>query len=129
MRYLTAEEILVLHALVVDETGGSHGVREVDLLRSIAHKPSSRFGGRDLYKDTFTKAAVLLEAIVNYHVFVDGNKRTSFIAAARFLHLNGYQFAASNREAEKMILAVATKNVDVSELSAWLKKHAKKIRA
>ena len=121
MRYLTAEEILVLHALVVDATGGSHGVRDIALLASIAHKPSTRFGGNDLYPDLFHKAAILLEAIANYHVFIDGNKRTSFIAAARFLHVNGYDIQANNEDVEKIVLAVATKKMNVEDVAKWLK--------
>ena len=126
MRYLSAQEILVLHALVVDETGGSHGVRDVALLESIAHKPQARFGGRELYKGVFLKAAVLLEAVTNYHVFVDGNKRTGLIAAGRFLSLNKYELVASNKELETIVLAVANKKMDSKEVAAWLKKRTKK---
>src|SRR3990167_1879714 len=97
MRYLLAQELLVLHALVVDETGGSHGVRDVGLLQSIVQKPQTRFDGKDLYRGIFVKAAVLLEAVINYHVFVDGNKRTGLISAARFLDINGYTLAATNK--------------------------------
>lgn len=128
MRYLTAEEILILHAFVVDETGGSHGVRDVHLLQSIVHKPQSQFGGKDLYAGIFKKAAVLAEAVVNYHVFVDGNKRTSFVTAARFMHLNGYEISATNTGVEETILGVATKTIDIDSLTTWLKKNSKKIR-
>jgi death-on-curing protein len=109
MRYLTAEEILILHARVVDATGGSHGVRDVELIKSIVHKPQATFGGEELYKGAFTKASVLLETLVNYHVFIDGNKRTGFIAAARFLFVNGYKLMASNAEAEEFVVGIATK--------------------
>lgn len=125
MRYLTAQEILVLHALVVDETGGSHGVRDVPLLQSIAHKPQTRFGGKELYRGVCMKAAVLLEAVINYHIFVDGNKRTGLIVAARFLALNGYELAASNKQLESLALAVATKQMDGKAIAAWLKKYSK----
>jgi death-on-curing protein len=127
MRYLTAEEVLVLHALVIDEYGGSHGVREVALLQSIVHKPQAMFGGKDLYATLFDKAAAFCEVIVNFHVFVDGNKRTALIATARFLHVNGHELTATNTQAEKIILSVATKSVDVAALAAWLKKHSKRI--
>lgn len=127
MQYLSAEEILVLHALVVDETSGSHGVRDPHLLRSIAHKPQTIFGGKQLYKDMFTKAAVLTEAIVNYHVFVDGNKRTALAATARFLFINGYVLSVRNAEAEEKILAIATKDLDIAQLAAWLKKNTQKL--
>jgi|SRR3989344_577509 len=127
MRYLTAEEILILHACIVDETGGSHGVRDVVLLASIAHKPQTTFGGKDMYPGIFKKAAVLFEAIANYHVFIDGNKRTALIMSARFLHMNGHEFVATNAEAERITLAVAKKELSIAELAALLKKHSKKV--
>lgn len=126
MRYLSAQEILILHALVVDETGGRHGVRDIALLGSIAHKPQTKFGGKELYKGVFVKAAVLLEAVISYHVFLDGNKRTGLIAAGRFLSVNRYELAASNTEIETLALAVATKKIEIKDIAAWLKKHAKK---
>jgi death-on-curing protein len=128
MRYLTAEEVLVLHALVIDEFGGSHGVRDIALLGSIIHKPQSRFGGRDLYQTLWDKAATLCEAIVNYHVFVDGNKRTALIATARFLVLNGHELTATNKQIERVILSVATNKVDTTGLAVWLKKHTRPLK-
>lgn len=128
MRYLSAQQILILHALVVDETGGSHGVRDISLLESIVVKPASRFGGKELYKGIFVKAAVLLEAIVNYHVFVNGNKRTGFVAAARFLAINGYIFTASNKGIEKTVVMIATKKISQTKLASWLKRNSKQAR-
>lgn len=126
MRYLSAQQILVLHALVIDETGGSHGVRDIALLESIAHKPRTKFGGKELYKGIFLKAAMLLEAIVNYHVFVDGNKRTGLITAGRFLSINSYELHASNKDMQSLALAVATKKMDSKDIAVWFKWHGKK---
>lgn len=128
MRYLSAEDVLILHALVIDEYGGSHGVRDTGLLQSIVHKPQATFSGKDLYQDVWAKAAILTEGIVNYHVFVDGNKRTALIVLGRFLALNGYELTATNTDAEKVIVHCATKVLDVPALTQWIKKHAKKIK-
>lgn len=127
VKYLTAENILVLHALVIDETGGSHGIRDTGLLKSVAHKPRTRFEGRDLYPGVFTKTAVLLESIANYHVFLDGNKRTAYVAAARFLAINGYEVTATDKEVESVVLLVVRKEVKVKGLAAWLEEHSGKI--
>jgi death on curing protein len=127
MKYLSSKEILILHARIIDATGGSHGVRDIGLLESITHKPQARFGGKDLYKNVFTKGAILLEAIVNYHVFIDGNKRTALVATARFLFINGYDLAASNIEAEVVVLKVATKKMDTPNLENWLRQNTQKI--
>ena len=123
-----AQELLVLHALVIEETGGSDGVRDVALLASAAAKPQTSFGGKELYQGVFLKAAVLLEAVVNYHAFVDGNKRTGFVAATRFLFLNGHTFSGSNKDVEKTVLLIATKKMQVGDIAAWLKKNSKRNR-
>ena len=127
-QYLSAETILVLHSEIVDATGGSHGVREAGLLAAIADKPRAAFGGTDLYPDVFTKAAVYLESVVNYHVFIDGNKRTGITVCARFLFENNHELTATNREIEEFVLSVATDKKDLAIIAAWLKKHARKIR-
>ncbi len=119
---------MVLHSIVVDETSGSHGVRDLELLKSIVHKPQSRFGGKDLYDGIFKKAAVILESIANYHVFVDGNKRTSFACAARFLYINGYEIIATNKDVEDTVVKVATKEIDIDMLEKWLKKNSCKLK-
>lgn len=126
MKYLSAETILVLHSDVIDASGGSHGVRDPHLLASIAEKPRAAFGGKDLYTGVFTKAAVYFEAIVNYHVFIDGNKRTGITTCGRFLYLNGYDLAATNRAVELFTLRVAKEKPSIGEIAQWLKKHSKK---
>lgn len=123
-RYLTAEEILAIHSLVIEATGGSHGLRDVGLLASIAARPQAGFSGKDLHQDVFTKAAVFAEAITNHHVFVDGNKRTAFVATARFLSINGYHITANNAEVEETMLAVAEKSMNEKALATWLKKNS-----
>jgi len=128
MQYLSAETILVLHSEVIDATSGLHGVRDVGLLAAIVDKPKASFGGNDLYQGVFIKAAVYLESIVNYHVFIDGNKRTGITACARFLYKNGYNLSATNKEVEKFVLSVAAEKIEIPAIVAWLKKHTKKKR-
>jgi len=128
MQYLTGEEILVIHARLVDATGGSHGAREHNLFASIIEKPKMAFGGKELYPTVFDKAAIYFESIARFHVFIDGNKRTSITAAARFLFLNKYEIKAINKEIEEYVLEVAVGNHTLEQIAAWLKKHSKKIK-
>lgn len=126
MKYLTAEEVLVIHSEIIDETGGAHGVRDTGLLMSVIEKPKAGFGGQELYAGVFKKASVYLESIIQYHVFIDGNKRTGAVAVARFLYTNEYELTASNKELENFILKVAVEKLDLESISAWLKKYSKK---
>ena len=126
MKYLTAEEILVIHSEIIDKTGGLHGTRDAGLLMSIVEKPKSKFSGKELYKGIFKKAAAYLESLVQYHVFTDGNKRTGAVSAARFLFINGYEITATNEELEKFVLKIAVEKLDLDIIAAWFKKHSKK---
>lgn len=126
-RYLSVPELLIIHALVIDETSGSHGVRDTGLLESITLRPQSQYGGQEMYVGIFSKAAVLAEAIVNYHVFVDGNKRTGFMAMARFLHMNGYTLETEQTEVEQTMVAIARKEIPIDKLSSWIEKNSVKL--
>src|SRR3989344_4995389 len=102
MEYLSTADILAIHDRVIEETGGMLGVREENLLQSIAHRPKTTFGGTEQFPNVFTKAAIYLESIATYHVFLDGNKRTALSAAAVFLRLNGYEMVFPIATAEKL---------------------------
>ena len=126
MKYLTGEEVLVLHHEIIEETGGLHGVRDTGLFQSILAKPRMTFGGKELYLGTFMKAAVYCASFAQYHVFSDGNKRTAFAAAVRFLYLNHYEVVVPNNVVEDFIIEVATKKHDDAAIAAWFKKYSKK---
>ena len=126
MRYLTAEQVLFIHARLIAETGGEHGVRDLGLLQSAVSRPQASFEGQDLYPDLYHKAAALLESLVNNHPFVDGNKRTGFTSAAMFLKINGFSLIASNQEVESFVLSIASGEGSVETITDWLKTHSKK---
>lgn len=123
MHYLSPAEISAINEEVTALTGGSSSVRETGLLESLSVKPQATFGGEDLYPDIFSKAAVLYEGIVNYHVFIDGNKRTGLAAMAAFLHANGYDLTAGNDELVEFTLRIATTNLDPADIALWIKSH------
>lgn len=127
MKYLTPQDILVIHARIIDETGGSHGIRDTGLLVSLVERPKAAFGGKEMYPGIFEKAAVYLESLVSYYVFVDGNKRAGIAAAARFLFLNGYTLQANNKQVETFVLKIAEEKLEIRAIAAWFKKHAKKL--
>ena len=64
-RYLTVPQILFLHARLIDETGGSHGLCEMGLLEAAAARPQATFGGEELYPNLFNKAAALINVPPN----------------------------------------------------------------
>lgn len=128
MRYLTAQQVLFLHARLIAETGGSHGVRDTGLLASAVARPQATFEGKDLYPDLFSKAAALMQSLIRNHPFVDGNKRTGIAAAGLFLKRNGWQLTAGNAELESFTLHVADAQPDVAQIATWLEEHSRRER-
>lgn len=124
MKYLLPEQILFIHSRLIDETGGSHGVRDLGLLQSAAARPKATFGGKELYHDIFQQAAAMMESLVKNHPFIDGNKRTAIISAAVFLQRNGYFLETTQEELERIAIKTATSEISVNELAKWFKKYS-----
>ena len=127
MHYLTPEQVLFIHARLIAETGGEHGVRDLGLLQSAVSRPQAIFDGNELYPDTYHKAAALLESLVNNHPFVDGNKRTGITSAVMFLQGNNYSLTASNQELETFVLSIASGEHTVDSIVEWLRLHSKQL--
>jgi death-on-curing protein len=124
-RYLTAEEILVIHAKIIDEIGGLHGVRDLHRIGSMIDRPQQTFGEKELYPSVFEKTAVIFEIGAMHHPFIDGNKRTALATSARFLFINGYDLNASNKELESFVLDAIEKRYDIKMIADWFEKHTK----
>ena len=82
---ISAIEILAIHDRLIEQTGGSYGVRDEAGLLSALGRPFQTFGGEDLYPTVFGKAGALLHSICINHPFIDGNKRTALMAASYLL--------------------------------------------
>lgn len=126
MKYLTAEQVLFIHSRLIDETGGSHGIRDLGLLQSAVARPMATFGGEDLYPDIFQKAAALMESLIKNHPFIDGNKRTAISSAGLFLRINGYNLETSQKELEDFTLNMATGKAAVADAAKWFKQYTQK---
>jgi death-on-curing protein len=124
MNYLTPEQVLFLHARLIEETGGSHGLHDLGLLEPAAARPQAAYGGQDLVPDLCSKAAALMDSLVHNHPFVDGNKRTGITAAALFLVRNGYRLTTTNLELEAFTRRVAEARPDIAEIADWLQAHS-----
>lgn len=126
MNYLTAEQVLFIHARLIAETGGEGGVLDLGLLLSAVARPQATFDKQELYPDLFSNAAALLESLIGNHAFVDGNQRTAITSAGLFLHINGYNLKASNQELESFTLQCAQHRIQLGQLVFWLKEHSVK---
>jgi death on curing protein len=126
VKYLTAEQVLFIHARLIAETGGSHGIRDLGLLQSAIARPQATFDKQDLYSDVFFKAGALMKSLLQNHPFVDGNKRTAITSAAIFLRMNGYRLMASNTELEQFTFSALLEHLPVVTMAAWFEVHVVK---
>ena len=124
MEYLTLNEVLLLHARLIQRTGGMRGIRDLGLIESALARPKATFEGTELYPDLWAKAAALMHSLTQNHPCVDGNKRTALTATGIFLELNGYRLSARNDAAAAFMLSIAIGQVDADEIAAWLKTHS-----
>jgi death-on-curing protein len=127
--YLTTEQVLFIHDRIIEETGGEHGVRDLNLLESALARPRAGFGTREFYPDLMIKAAVLMDAIIRNHPFVDGNKRAGIATATLFLRSNGYEVTATNQMIEFFTLDATTQKPELSDLAHWFRQHSATIRS
>jgi death on curing protein len=123
MRYLTLKEALELHRRIIEQSGGSGGIRDFGLLESALAQPLMTFGGEDLYPTLADKASALCFSLVKNHPFFDGNKRVGHAAMETFLILNGYEVDALLRDQEELFLRLAAGELNREEFREWVRGH------
>lgn len=97
---------------VARRTLGDVEVRDLGLLESAAARPRSTAFGEDAYPSIHHKAAALLHSVARNHPLVDGNKRLSLAATIAFYGLNGMRLTLSNDEAYKLVMVIASGQLD-----------------
>ena len=127
-RYLTVKEVLRIHHLVIATFGGSHGIRDLNLLESAVARPKAGFGEYEAYPSVIAKAAVLLHSLAKNHAFIDGNKRTALVSCRTFLKRNALRLTADHTELLQFVLDVATDLIDQSTIAVWLAAHTDQIQ-
>jgi death-on-curing protein len=107
---LTKDNILTLYKIMVDNTGGTIGIRDTSLLESALNAPFQTFGDEELYPSIIEKASRLCYGLIKNHPFIDGNKRIGVYAMLVFLELNNLNLNFSDEE----IINIALKTADSS---------------
>lgn len=117
------EKVMLLHRLLIEETGGEDGIRDVGLLESALEAPYMTFDGKDLFPTKEEKAARLCAGLISNHAFVDGNKRIGVYVLLTFLEVNGISLEATDEELIEIGLSLAKSEMKYEELLAWIKTH------
>ena len=125
MNILSKEQILKIHASLINATGGSSGIRDEGMLDLALNNPFQSFGGKELYPSIQAKAARLCFGLVKNHAMLDGNKRLGAHVMLVFLALNGYELSYGQKELSDVILALASGDIGEKEILQWIIKHQK----
>ena len=116
--------ILAVHDEQLAEHGGAAGLRDAGLLDSALARPRNL--AQYAEPDVAALAAAYAFGLARNHPFVDGNKRSAFVATEMFLHLNGWQLDASDAECVLVMLSLAAGDIDEPTFTAWLRERIAK---
>lgn len=115
--YLTIEEVVIMHEILIQKFGGSLGLRDKGALEAAVYRPQSGY-----YSDVIAQAAALFESLAINHPFVDGNKRIAFAAMDVFLRMNDCKFSSTSKEAYQAIITMfENKQLDFEHVDAWVR--------
>ena len=119
VEYLELEDVVALAAILF---GDPPPIRDIGLLGSAVARPQTCVFGEDAYPDILTKAAALLQSIVNNHALIDGNKRLGWLSMAVFLEVNGVKaLRISNDDVYNFVIWVAATSPAIEEIVARLR--------
>ncbi len=117
--YLSVVEVLALHAILIEEFGGTEGVRDLGALEAAVFRPQTGY-----YEDPIAEAAALFESLVQTHPFLDGNKRTALAAADVHLRMNGLELGGDSMEHHRFIIGLMeTGALDWKAVDSWLRRN------
>lgn len=134
---MTAEEILIIHLVVIDEEfcdyeveakygNQMRGIKDTNMFNSALYEPKQTFDNIELYPDIISKASCYLRSFAINHPFHDGNKRTALLSTIIFLENNGYKVIATNEQLYKFVEKVVRGRLSIDSIKKRLKKYIKK---
>ena len=127
MIFLSLADVFTLHERIIQQSGGSLGVRHRENVASALIQPFATFDGLELYPTLVDKATLTSYLLICNHPFVDGNKRIGHAVMEVLLVLNGFEINADVDEQEQLILQVADGMLSREEFTNWLHEHTKPV--
>ena len=117
------DEVIKLHELLIDDFGGTKGLRDKNALESAIHRPFATFELQDLYPTPKEKAAAIIESIIINHPFIDGNKRIGYVLMRLILLENDFDIHATIPEKYDFVIGISEGKTKFINIDAWLEKH------
>ena len=121
------ELILYFYDQLIQNYGGTYGIRDEKLLDSALEQPKVTYEGKYLHDTLIKMAAAYGYHLCNNHPFVDGNKRIALVAMDVFLQRNGLEIVASEKETYKVMIQLSTGSLSKKDLVTWLENNTSKL--
>lgn len=126
MTKLNKKSVLLLHDLVLENSGGRAGVRDIALLDSAIACAYQTFDGVELYQSVEEKAARLCYGLISNHAFVDGNKRIGILVMLTFLKINNVDVKSSDEDLIRIGYGIANSTMGYKEILKWINDNKQK---
>lgn len=122
MKDFTKEHLIILHDMVLKFFPITRGIKDKGLLDSIAERPKQQYYNKIFYRDVYHQCASIMEGVIRWHPFIDGNKRTALIAAYTYMALNGYFMVVPFSAVRFSVLIAKDDTINLDDIARWLKK-------
>jgi death-on-curing protein len=119
---VTLARVHALHEASLAAKGGSPGTRDPGLVESAVGNAlnAACYEAGEGDPDPLVLASYLLCSLAQNHPFVDGNKRTAWLAMDDQLRRVGVSVSATTDEAEALVLEVVARRRGPQDVAAWL---------
>ena len=123
MIWISADDVIALHSLVIQKSGGMDGLRDRSVLESAISAPLQSFGGIELFPGDIDKIARVGFGLAFNHAFLDGNKRIGAMVVQLLLKWNGYTLQLREGELADMFISIASGAAHETDLHNWIQQH------
>ncbi len=123
VQFLSSDELLEIHAKLIERYGGPAGIRDAGLLESALFRPQTGY-----YNDLAEMGAALFESLILNYPFVDGNKRMAFFGTDVFFRLNGYKLRVDANKAHAFLIdLLENRECNYDNLLPWIRQSIVKL--
>ena len=117
---ISLKEAIAIQEILIEEFGGSKGIRDRSLLESAINRPYQTFDNKELYPTSIEKAAAIIESIVTNHPFIDGNKRVGYVFLRLTIMHDGVDIDASEVSKYQFVIQIAEGKFKFPEIQNWI---------
>ena len=127
MRWLTFDQVMMIHRKGIERFGGLDGIRDSDSVKSAIAYPFQTLGGQEIFPDLFDKVGALGWMLCRHHPFNDGNKRVAHATMEVALAINGYALMGEWLFWERTMVDLAAGEIDRDRLVTFVRSYATKL--